>query len=55
MTPTKKPNVDPTKIGEYAAMQPLSGITKVEETAAVLGMGRGAFVRKEEAKAGDKR
>ena len=50
----KKPTIDETKIGEYAAVQPLSGITRVEETCAVLGMGRGGFVRKEETKV-DKR
>lgn len=53
-TSSKKPTVDETKIGEYAALQPLSGITRVDETCAVLGMGRGAFVRKEETKT-DKR
>jgi hypothetical protein len=46
---SKKPSVDETRIGEYAAKQPLSGIARVDETAAVNGLGRGAFVRKEEA------
>jgi hypothetical protein len=46
----KKVNVDTTRIGEHAALQPLSGISRVDETAAVNGLGRGGFVRKEEAK-----
>lgn len=44
-----KQTVDNTKIGECAAMQPLSGIDRVDETCAVLGAGQGGFVRKEEA------
>jgi hypothetical protein len=47
-TAPKKPSVDETRIGEYAASQPLSGISRVDETTAVLGAGRGGFVRKEE-------
>ena len=43
----KKPSVDETKIGVHAAMQPLSGITRVEQSAAVNGLGHGAFVRNE--------
>ena len=43
-----KPSVDPTKLGECAAVQPLSGITCVDETFAVNGLGRGGYVRKEE-------
>jgi len=42
------PKVDPTKLGECAAVQPLSGITRVDETFAVSGLGRGGYVRKEE-------
>ena len=43
-----KPFVDPTKLGESAAVQPLSGTTRVDETFAVSGLGRGGYVRKEE-------
>ncbi len=46
--PKKKPSVDETRIGEHAAKQPLSGISRVDATAAVNGLGHGAFVRKEE-------
>jgi hypothetical protein len=42
-----KPSVDPARIGECAAMQPLSGIKSVDETFAVNGLGRGAYVRTE--------
>jgi hypothetical protein len=45
----KKPAEDSTRLGDYSAKQPLSGIASVEETGAVNGLGRGAFVRKEEA------
>jgi len=44
-----KQSTDNTKIGECAAVQPLSGIDHVDETCAVLGAGRGGFVRKEDA------
>ena len=44
----KKPGTDDTRLGVYAAMQPLSGIARVDETGAVNGLGRGGFVRKEE-------
>ena len=44
-TLTKKPSTDETRIGEYAAMQPLSGIAHVDESGAVNGLGHGAFVR----------
>ena len=44
----KKAHVKAAQIGEIAAMQPLSGILRVEETYAVNGLGRGAYVRKEE-------
>lgn len=47
-TPAKKPGVDDTRLGDYAAMQPLSGVARVDETTAVNGLGRGGFVRKEE-------
>jgi len=43
----KKSSTDETRIGEFAAMQPLSGISHVDETTAVNGHGRGAFVREE--------
>jgi hypothetical protein len=45
----KKQHIDETRIGEHAAMQPLSGVIVVGETFAVNGTGRGGFVRKEEA------
>ena len=44
----KKAHVKAAQIGEVAAMQPLSGILRVDETFAVNGLGRGAYVRKEE-------
>lgn len=44
---TKKPT-DETRLGIHAAQQPLSGISRVDETFAVLGNGRGGYVRKEE-------
>jgi hypothetical protein len=44
----KKPTVDPTRIGDYAAVQPLSGRAMVDESYAVSGNGRGGFVRKKE-------
>jgi hypothetical protein len=42
-----KDSVDPTRLGIYAPTQPVSGITSVNETFAVNGMGRGAYVRME--------
>lgn len=45
----KKPSVDEARIGEHAAMQPLSGVARVDESGAVNGLGHGAFVRIEEA------
>ncbi len=36
------------RIGEMAAMQPLSGITSVNETFAVNGLGHAGYVRREE-------
>jgi len=45
----KKPSVDETRIGDFAATQPLSGRSSVDESGAVRGLGRGGFVRKEEA------
>lgn len=44
----KKPSVDETYIGEYAAQQPVSGVVRILETTAVSGLGRGGFVRQEE-------
>ncbi|MGE3622675.1 MAG: hypothetical protein AB7H77_02200 [Bdellovibrionales bacterium] len=44
----KKNNNDSTRLGEHSATQPLSGIAHVNETYAVNGLGRGAFVRREE-------
>jgi hypothetical protein len=50
MTSTaKKPTVDESRIGEMAAIQPLSGIKSVSETFAVSGLGRGGYARHEEA------
>jgi hypothetical protein len=45
---TKKSSADTTRLGDMAAKQPLSGISRVDETYAVNGNGRGGFVRKEE-------
>lgn len=39
---------DGTKLGEHAAMQPVSGVRDVAETFAVNGTGRGGFVRRED-------
>ncbi len=44
----KKQTVDETRIGDYAAMQPLSGVTYVGESYAVNGAGHGGYTRKEE-------
>lgn len=44
---TQKIHVDTTRLGEYAANQPLSGVQSVNETFVVNGHGRGAFVRME--------
>jgi hypothetical protein len=44
----KKPKSNDIRIGDYAAMQPVSGVVRVDETGAVSGLGRGAYVRKEE-------
>lgn len=46
--PSSKETVAPTRIGEHAAMQPVSGIKSVNETFAVHGLGRGGFVRHED-------
>ena len=43
-----KNKVNEPRIGETAAMQPLSGTKRVDETFAVSGMGRAGFVRREE-------
>lgn len=48
-TTSNKETVAPTRIGECAAMQPVSGIKSVNETFAVNGIGRGGFVRREDA------
>lgn len=50
--PAKRSGSDEARIGEYAAMQPLSGIARVDESGAVNGLGRGGFVRKEETETG---
>ena len=47
---TKKQTVDETRIGEYAALQPLSGVARVDETFTVNGHGRGGYARAEENK-----
>ncbi|MFY9287502.1 MAG: hypothetical protein WAO98_03265 [Alphaproteobacteria bacterium] len=46
-SPTLKETVDTTRIGEYAANQPVSGVVSVNQTFVVNGHGRGAFVRME--------
>ncbi len=46
----KRQVVAPTRIGNAAATQPVSGIHNMDATKAVHGTGRGAFVREEEAK-----
>jgi hypothetical protein len=45
---SKQSFVDPTKLGDSSAVQPLSGVTRVDETFAVNGLGRGGYVRKED-------
>ena len=45
-----KPANDQTRLGEFAAMQPLSGVKHINETFAVNGTGRGGYVRIEETK-----
>jgi len=40
----KEPAAEP-HIGEYAAMQPLSGIKRVDESFVVHGVGRGLYIR----------
>lgn len=45
----KKQMVDETRIGEYAAAQPLSGTVFVGESYTVNGVGHGRYVREEEA------
>jgi hypothetical protein len=40
--------VDPTRLGSVSAVQPLSGITRVDESFVVNGHGRGGYVRTEE-------
>jgi len=46
----KKPSAVEARIGEQAAMQPLSGIARVDESGAVNGNGHGGFIRQEETK-----
>lgn len=41
----KKPSVDQTRLGENAAAQPVSGVTRVDESFVVNGHGRGGYVR----------
>ncbi|MDP9126872.1 MAG: hypothetical protein M3N08_01240 [Pseudomonadota bacterium] len=55
MPATKTAPIDGTKLGEYSATQPLSGVRWVNETFAVNGTGRCGYVRKEEAKPGQGR
>jgi hypothetical protein len=50
---TKEPSKDTTRIGEAAANQPLSGVSSVKETFAVSGLGRGGYVRGEDAEKKD--
>lgn len=45
--PTANKPANETRLGDYSAMQPLSGIARVDETTAVNGLGRGGFVREE--------
>ncbi len=46
----EKPANDGTRLGEFAALQPLSGVKRINETFAVNGTGRGGYVRMEETK-----
>jgi len=48
-TDVKKPANDTPRIGEFAALQPLSGVSVIE-TSAVNGLGNGAFTREAEKK-----
>jgi hypothetical protein len=43
-----KVSEDGTRLGEFAALQPISGVKRVDETFAVNGHGRGGYVRMEE-------
>jgi hypothetical protein len=43
----KKDLINEPKIGSYAAMQPVSGVARVEESTVVHGIGRGGFVRED--------
>jgi hypothetical protein len=45
--PMTKPANDQTRIGEYAALQPVSGVTYVTSAPAVNGLGRGGCVSRE--------
>jgi hypothetical protein len=51
----KKPSTDESRIGEHAAMQPLSGISLVTESGAVNGLGHGAYLRQEESNSREKK
>lgn len=44
-----RPANDDTHIGEYAAAQPISGVTYVNASTAVSGLGRGGCVPREDA------
>jgi hypothetical protein len=41
----KRPFVDPTKLGEHAAQQPLSGVGAVDEDGSVHGLAGGGYLR----------
>jgi len=43
----KEPLPEP-HVGEYAALQPLSGTKRVDESFVVHGVGRGLYIRMEE-------
>ena len=46
-TTSKNEDNSSPRIGECAATQPLSGITRVDASFAVSGLGHGGFVRNE--------
>jgi hypothetical protein len=47
--PVSRPANDETRIGEYAAVQPVSGVTYVNASTAVSGLGRSGCVPREDA------
>jgi len=49
-TEQKKENLIQTRIGEYAATQPLSGVKQVTVSVVVNGVGHGGYVRLHEEK-----